>query len=284
MDTAPYRRWRKAHEIERIWPETLLKKQEAYCVSACSRFKEMNFAEDHAWVLSCGGNRISALLLHSKNSLFPVFDGQTGLPFPPFLHRFLSNITIHALHGLSHDICELERILEMASIFAKERRDFNLMTLEYPQDICAVKTPKALKLRPALHSDLDMLTELQENYLKEEVLRKPKDYNRSICRLGLKKMIEQDKAAVAIIDGTIAGKINTNAFAFNRYQLGGVYVLPQYRGQGIGSAMTAAFARTLLAEKHGISLFVKKDNIAAETVYRRCGFTKIADYRIVYMQ
>jgi predicted GNAT family acetyltransferase len=46
--------------------------------------------------------------------------------------------------------------------------------------------------------------------------------------------------------------------------------------------MTAAFAEALLAQGKGLSLFVKKRNAAACKVYRKIGFSSIADYRITY--
>jgi predicted GNAT family acetyltransferase len=78
------------------------------------------------------------------------------------------------------------------------------------------------------------------------------------------------------------GKINTNAESFTRYQIGGVYVHTDYRGLGIASVMTAALVRKLLAMGKGASLFVKKQNAAAGTVYRRVGFVKTGEYRIAY--
>lgn len=283
MDTFPLYRWWKAHEIERIWPETILKKQERYCVSACSRFKNMNFAEDHAWVLSSEGKSVTALLIHSQSSLFPVFCGQTEFYIPAFLYRFLKNIHIHALHGLKQETETLEEILKPIGIYAKERHDYNLMSIDSIHETIGVKIPKGLVLRWAVLDDIDELTPLQEAYQKEEVLRNPNDYSRHVCRLGLKKQIEQDKTLVAVVGGKIAGKINTNAFAYNSYQIGGVYVLPEYRMLGIAGSMTTAFTRLLLQEGKGVSLFVKQSNKPAERVYKRCGFKKIADYRIVYM-
>ncbi|MDR0550951.1 MAG: GNAT family N-acetyltransferase [Spirochaetaceae bacterium] len=284
MNVFPLYRWWKAHEIERIWPETMLKAREPYCVSACSRFKEMNFAEDHAWVLSSEGQSVTAILLHSKGALYPVFGNKTELYIPPFMYRFFKNIDINILQGLERDTDTLEGLLAEAGIFAEERRDYNLMAQEAGADIETPYIPKWLTIRPARFSDLDELTILQEGYHREEVLRNPADYNPIICRLGLIKVIEEAKTAVAIADGVIVGKINTSAFAFNRYQLGGVYVLPEYRGRGIARAMTAVLTNALLSEGMGVSLYVKKTNFAAEHVYRRCGFSKLADYRIVYMQ
>jgi predicted GNAT family acetyltransferase len=87
---------------------------------------------------------------------------------------------------------------------------------------------------------------------------------------------------VADLGGRLAGKINTNAVTFTRYQIGGVYVHPDYRGLGIARKMAAAFASGLIAQGKGISLFVKKANAAARKVYQRVGFETLGDYRINY--
>ncbi|MDR3193469.1 MAG: GNAT family N-acetyltransferase, partial [Treponema sp.] len=68
------------------------------------------------------------------------------------------------------------------------------------------------------------------------------------------------------------------------YQIGGVYVHPAYRGRGIARRLCAELARELLAEGKGLSLFVKKQNPAARSVYRDIGFKTQADYRISYYQ
>jgi predicted GNAT family acetyltransferase len=80
----------------------------------------------------------------------------------------------------------------------------------------------------------------------------------------------------------MVGKINTNAAAFTRSQIGGVYVHPDYRGLGIATGLTAAMVQELAAAGKGVSLFVKKRNLAAQRVYRRIGFRVIGDYRICY--
>ena len=78
------------------------------------------------------------------------------------------------------------------------------------------------------------------------------------------------------------GKINTNAASFTRLQIGGVDVLPEYRGLGIGRRMTAAFVGELSKQGRGLTLFVKKNNPAARAIYDHIGFSVAADYRISY--
>jgi predicted GNAT family acetyltransferase len=46
--------------------------------------------------------------------------------------------------------------------------------------------------------------------------------------------------------------------------------------------MIAAFVERLSAEGKKFTLFVKKENFAAQAVYRALGFVPLEDYRISY--
>ncbi|MDR3324642.1 MAG: GNAT family N-acetyltransferase [Spirochaetaceae bacterium] len=287
MDGFPFYRWRKAHEAEQFVPERFLKEHEKYCVSACARFRELDYAQDHDWVLTFGDMYgASAMILHSRRTVFPIFDGQIAFQFPPHLIRALRNIDIHALHGLAPDTQLLQEVLSPFGFAAKEHTDYHLMALDGGADaVCAAKEPpQGLTLRRAARSDEERIFPLQAAYEQEEVLSQGARFDERLCGLRLSKIIADEKMLVAELDGKIAGKINTNAQSYSRYQLGGVYVLPHYRGRGIGTSMTAAFARLLLAEDKGLTLFAKKTNCRALSMYKKCGFTTIGDYRIAYMQ
>jgi GNAT superfamily N-acetyltransferase len=281
MEKFPLRRWWKAHEIERIWPETLLRMKEVYYVSACSRFRTMNFVKDHAWVLTSGGIAASALLLHSKGSLFPVFNGKTDITPPFFLERALKNIKLYSLQGLTEEVETLEAMLLPFGLRGRETVNFRLMALE--KSPSAVKAPGGISLRCAKRSDVNTLLPLQAAYEKEELLPAGAIIDIRSCRYNLERIISKEKTLIAFMDNRIVAKINTNAESYSRCQIGGVYVLPEYRRQGIGSCLTTAFCRFLLAENKGINLFVNNNNIAARKTYLRCGFKELADYCIVYL-
>jgi predicted GNAT family acetyltransferase len=282
----PFYRWRKAHEMEKFVPERFLKEREKYCVAACARFRELNYGHDHAWVFAFGDMYgASAMILHSQRTVFPVFDGQTEFSLPPHLIRALRNIDIYALHGLASDTETLEKILYPFGLIAKEYTDYFLMALDSADDVRSVQEmPKGLLLRRAEKSDAEQMFPLQAAFEQEDVLPQGVQFDARVCRLRLSKIINHEKTLVAEMDGKIVGKINTNAESYSRYQLGGVYILPQYRGRGIGTTLTSAFIRLLLAEDRGLTLFVRKNNLSALSVYQKCGFKNIGDYRIVYMQ
>jgi len=278
-------RWYRVLKNERHKAEAFLREREKYCVSASARFLSMKESRDHIWYMPGAEGEISALLIHSRQTLFPVFYKNLQIPAPSFLNRFLGKVYIHALQGLREDAGRLETLMEDQGYYAAERIDYELMSLD-PDGTLKPGTQKAglasLTLRPPLPEDGDTLFALQAAYEQEEVLPANAVFNPAVARLNIQNIIEREQVLLAELDGQIVGKINTSAKSFTRYQIGGVYVRPDCRNRGIGSKMTAVFAEGLLAQGKGLSLFVKKRNAAACKVYRKIGFNVTADYRITY--
>ena len=276
-------RWHKVRRNERHIAEEYLKTREKYCVSASARFLKMKKSRDYLWYMPGPEGEISALLLHSRYSLFPVFDKNENISGPRFLTRFLRKIPIHALQGLRGDTEILENLMEEQGYYVAERIDYELMSLdEEPKPEAFRAGPRDLVLRKPAVGDEESLFDLQSAYEQEEVLPQKAVFNPAACRLNLEHILSAEHVIVAELDNRVVGKINTSAESFTRYQIGGVYVRPDCRGLGIAVKMTAFFVRDLLAQGKGISLFVKKHNNAALKVYRKTGFIILADYRISY--
>jgi len=276
-------RWHKVLKNERCKAEAFLREREKYCVSASGRFLGMKESRDHIWYMPGAEGEISALLIHSRQTLFPVFGKNSQIPAPRFLNRFLGKVYIHALQGLREDASRLETLMEYQGYYAAEKIEYELMNLDGAlKPVTQRAGPASLTLRPPLPEDEDALFALQSAYEQEEVLPVNAVFNPAVTRLNIRNIIEREQVLVAELDGQVVGKINTSAESFTRYQIGGVYVRPDCRNLGIGSKMTAVFAEGLLAQGKGLSLFVKKRNAAACKVYRKIGFSTTADYRITY--
>jgi ribosomal protein S18 acetylase RimI-like enzyme len=260
-----------------------LKAREPYCVAACAKFLHIQKSTDHVWVLQDAEGGITDLILHSRRSLFPVFGSSRNIPAPRFLKRFLGKTPIHAVQGLEEDVDLLEAAMESRGYFAAERIGYDLMSLDSrPDPSCYRSGPAELLIRHPVNSDREELYRLQAAYEQEEVLPRDAVFNPAACRANLERLLRSEQMLLAVLNGQIVGKINTTALSFARYQIGGVYVRPDYRGLGIAIRMTAVFLDSLIDEGRGVTLFVKKRNASARAVYRRVGFVIEGSYRISY--
>jgi GNAT superfamily N-acetyltransferase len=268
--------------------EAFLKAQEPYCPGAAARF--IGDAENHVWI-----SRLPALLMYSHRTLYPVFHLPRdvaaeflagGMPLPPFFSLIQSSAPLHAMQGLAEDVDLLETGLNRKGFFASSSCDYELHSF----DSAAVPhiplsdaggLPGLVIRRPKV-ADIDDLFPLQQDYEVQEVIPRGGVFNPAACRRSLELLVGEGMMLIAELEGHIAGKININAQSFTRFQIGGVYVLPELRNRGIARAMTAALIRKYGPLKQKFSLFVKKTNAPARRVYHNIGFAKIADYRINY--
>ncbi|MDR1326631.1 MAG: GNAT family N-acetyltransferase [Treponema sp.] len=257
-----------------------LREREPYCVSACARIMRCNWLLDDIWAFH-ERDAISALFFHSQRSLFPIFNKNKNIPFPFFMERFLKKTAIHASQGLSMDVEMLQNFIAYAGIQPRQIIDYDLMALE-GMPAMPTKAQPSLILRRPLAEDMDRLYRLQAAYEQEEVLPQGVEFSPAACRQTLEHIVAHEKIIIACIGSRIVGKINTTATSFSRYQIGGVFVRPDYRHQGIASRMAAVFTHLLCAEGKAITLFVKKRNAIARAVYERIGFRALDDYRINY--
>jgi len=294
--------WKKLRHSTQIVP--FLEERENYCVSAISRFNSGTLK--NVWAAFKPNTpqtpSINALLLYGKRLLFPVFHYSSemveefkhnGMPIPFLLAFILKRDSLHAAQGLADDMDLLESALEKKNIVPVSRYDYELRSFDCtggepsPFGFGGLSGPgrpdiTGLVIRRAEVSDIDALFPLQAAYEKEEVLPKGAELNPSSCRMILGSLIINKMILVAELEGRLVGKININAQSYNRFQIGGNYVAPEYRSHGIARAMTAALIREFSTQKNRFTLFVKKTNIPARKVYDNLGFTIIGDYRISY--
>lgn len=137
-------------------------------------------------------------------------------------------------------------------------------------------------LRVASPGDAEALFGLQEAYEKEEVLFDPSEFQPMASRMHFWKSLRQQEI-VALWDGDQPlAKAGTNALTSRWAQIGGVYTVPERRGQGVQKRLMAFLLNRLSAQGRSACLFVKKHNTAAGHLYRTLGFTEDGDFTIVY--
>jgi predicted GNAT family acetyltransferase len=252
-------------------------------VAAAARFRQLDLAQDQLWAFFSPQGRVAGLLLQSKRIWFPLFYGRRNIPAPGFLERFLLRCPLHAVQGIREDAELMEAMLKRQGRGVQDQYDYDLMRLDQPpQRESLSRGPPELILRRPEMADAEGLYPLQAAYEREEVLPKGAAFVPAACRLSLEQAISRKSMLAALLDGRVVGKIHISAESFSRFQIGGVYVHPGYRGRGVATRMTAVFTQELLVRGKGVSLFVKKRNTSAQQVYRRIGFNPLADYRICY--
>jgi ribosomal protein S18 acetylase RimI-like enzyme len=271
----------KKNDVSKL--ELFLREVENDYVNACGRFLARDPSKDYVWVLQDGNGNVKASIINSKSMLIPVLCGAGEIPQIQFLKSFLRLKRIHSVQGLREEVIVLENALEKLDKVTADVFDYDLMSLDtLPSKKGFLKGPKNLELRVPQMIDLDAIAPLQAGYEKEEVLPRGTTFSSAASRVNIANIIANGQIFAAELDGKFVGKINVNAVSFTRYQVGGVYVSPDFRGMGIASRMTMEFITSLVNKGKGITLFVKKNNIPARRLYDSIGFKVKGDYRISY--
>jgi len=268
--------------------ETLLRAMEDKCVSACGKFLALDETKGGVWLLNKKNVSPFALLIYSRGAIFPVLcniklSDIKEIPCPNFLKEYIKKNKIHSAQGQKEDVLVLEEKIKQMGAQASYVYDYDLMKLDIrPDQKCFSSWPSNLVLRRPRLVDLDALAPLQAAYEKEEVLPSASDFSPAASRINLANIIAKGHILCAEINGQIVGKININAVSFTRYQIGGVYVHPDFRRLGIARRMAAEFIASFIETGRGVTLFVKKTNFQAQSLYAGLGFTVSGDYRITY--
>jgi ribosomal protein S18 acetylase RimI-like enzyme len=272
--------WLRMKKPQIAGVEEFLRANERWCMNACGRFLK---GGSSVWMLGGKKGPPSGLVIHSGRTLLPVLCDQETVPPTRFLRGILGGeIFLHSLQGRKDDVLVMEKALEEMGLYAVEKKDYDIMCIDHPPVSCHLTAPVNLVIRKPVPQDMDALAVLHAAYEQEEVLPAASEFRPAASRQNIERIFAEEQMLVAELDGHLIGKINTNATGFTLYQIGGVYVHPDYRGMGIAGRMTSEFVASLAAQGKGVSLFVNKTNNAARRVYQRIGFEITGDYRIDY--
>ncbi|MGH1564872.1 GNAT family N-acetyltransferase [Mumia sp. DW29H23] len=138
------------------------------------------------------------------------------------------------------------------------------------------------RVRPVLIDEVDILYPASVAMFEEEVGESPELPGRNSYRARVTQLVARGWAYAIIEDGQVLFKAEVGSASAKGCQIQGVYVAPEHRGSGLGTAgMAAVVERARRDVAPVVSLYVNDYNVAARTVYDRVGFVQTATFASV---
>lgn len=155
------------------------------------------------------------------------------------------------------------------------------------QPLLVADAPPAVRADPGVRrvrpDELDILYPAAVTMYTEEVGISPvaEDGGRWY-RQRIADLVRQRRVYARIAGGRVVFKADVAVVTRHTAQIQGVWVAPEWRGQGAGTAGMAAVVRDVLRRvAPSVSLYVNDYNAAARRVYVRCGFRQIGTFATV---
>ncbi|HVF19556.1 MAG TPA: GNAT family N-acetyltransferase [Mycobacteriales bacterium] len=153
-----------------------------------------------------------------------------------------------------------------------------------PQPHLAIDTPPLVPSDPSVRrvrpEEIDIVLPACVAMFTEEVGVSPTSGDGgALYRARVAELIADGRSFARIEDGQVVFKAEIGAATRDACQVQGVWVDPRLRGQGLGTAGTAAvveLARSSVAPT--VSLYVNDFNVAARTAYARVGFREVGAF------
>jgi len=141
--------------------------------------------------------------------------------------------------------------------------------------------PAPRGLRRARTSDWTLLVERSARMEYEDLGRDPYKEDPELHARVVKDRIAAGKTWVLERDGHVVFQLNIGTVTPDGVQVGGTYVPPRFRGQGLSTQGMAAMLHVLLRHHRRVTLHVNEMNTPAVRCYERVGFEPYAPYRLL---
>ncbi len=272
--------WRPAARSDMDAVLSFLLQHEAMCVPITARLRAGVRGQTVYLARNARGCITGSLLMTASGLLLPLLADDAAAE--PELSRVLTGARppVHSIMGTDRSVAAMEALMPA---IPTARIEYFLMSVTrkdarpgfIPQD-------SRIAVRLANEGDAEALFPLQKAYELEEVVVDPRHFSDAQCMKLLRKSLKEEIVFVAERDGVPIAKAATNARGFGVDQIGGVFTVPGARGAGVGRLVVSELLRRIFREKEGASLFVKKRNRPAISLYERLGFAPVTDYVISY--
>ena len=222
-----------------------------------------------------------AILQNLSGLYYPVLDPAKPVVEQEAVRRLArSSRQLYSIMGRAQDVTALENALMRPPV---QYLEYHLMSqAEAPPEVPLPRLPRDMTIREAAPDEARYLFDIQKKYEIEEVLLPGNTFSPSATMHLLRKTLRDQVVLVAEIERTPVGKANTNARGVFYDQIGGVFTERALRSRGIGTGLMLRLLKRIASEHKNASLFVKKDNAPAQTMYQNIGFAVESEFRISY--
>lgn len=225
--------------------------------------------------------RVDAVVLHSAGGIFyPVLSG--GITNAGSLRRVIGGALrrVYSVVGIERDVSAFDAVVGATQ---RESVEYHLMVQEtVPPPSRDPRVPALLRVRRATPADAGLLFEIQKSYELEEVLLDSSTFNARTSMQHLRLTLATQRVTLGQVGGQAVAKAGTNARGFAFEQIGGVYTAPDYRSRGVGTLLMRHLLKDISDAGKQATLFVKRSNGPALTMYQKLGFAVRDGFRITY--
>lgn len=191
--------------------------------------------------------------------------------------------TASSVFGPADQVLDLWGRLERHWGTAREvRSNQPVMTMQTRPSVLGM--PVDQSVRPARTDELDILVPAAAAMFTEEIGYPPFRGSGTGYRAGVARLIEQGHSLVRVEDGQVVFKADLGSVALGVAQVQGVWVHPDWRGQGLAApAMAAVVEHTIAHVAPVVTLYVNDFNERALRTYRRVGFVQTGTFATVLL-
>ncbi len=182
---------------------------------------------------------------------------------------------------ISGEYSGVELLTNVSSSNIKQTCHYKMMVYENNKQT-GVELSDSENIIRCTENDIDNLTSLQKDYMKNEIVIPGKKISDAEAAIMLRQILKNQLCLALICDGDFVAKANTNAIGINYIQIGGVYTHLLYRKNGYASALVKTICNRAIKANKKAALFVKEKNMDAFSIYQKLGFTECAHYAIAY--
>lgn len=236
------------------------------------------------WVRLQRDGAVNGAILQNLNGVFhPVLDPAEPIVQAEVVRRIArTSRRLFDIQGMSDHVDALATAFKR---MPSELLTYHLMVQERPPpEPTLSRLPRGLEIRRARADEARHLFDIQKDYEIEEVLLPGSTFSSAATIQQLKRTLAAQIVFVAEINGIPVAKANTNARGIFHDQIGGVFTAKEYRSRGVGTAVMLRLLKTIGRQRKNGTLFVKKENGAAITMYQNVGFGVVGEFKISYFR